>query len=287
MDEPGRTLLSRIEALRDDLTPSEARVADVVLASPHRAIEWSIGAMSAAADVSEPTVARFCKSLGFSGLKEFKIQLARSLGETMGTPFVHQDVTPDDSAGDAALKVIGRAVRALEGFGSRLDSGVLKSAAGFITRARRVEFYGQGNSGVVALDAQHKFFRLGLATSAYSDPHVHAMSAALLGPEDVVVAISAGGRTLDLIRSVEIAKAAGATIVGLTTRGSPLARHCDLTIATDVEEDADIYAPMTSRLVHLTAIDVLAVLVALEVGPGLARHLERAKQSVREKRAAK
>ncbi|MCA3648295.1 MAG: SIS domain-containing protein [Methylobacterium sp.] len=282
--ETGKTLLVSIEAARDHLSRSEARVADVILSDPNRAVEMSIAAISEAADVSEPTVARFCKSLGFSGLKEFKLRLARSLGA--GIPFVHQDVKPGDDASAVVGKMLDRASSALARLAEELDSRLLAKAAKAMAEAPRLEFYGQGNSGIVALDAQHKFFRLGIPTAAYSDPHVHAMSAALLGPKDVVIAISASGRTLDLIRSVEIARDVGATVIGLTTRGSPLTRLCDVAITTDVEEDADVYSPMLSRHVHLAIIDVLSVLTALERGDAGVTSLARAKRSVREKRAS-
>ena len=284
MAENGKTLLVTIEAARDHLSRSEARVADIILSDPNRAVEMSIAAMSMAAEVSEPTVARFCKSLGFSGLKEFKLRLARSLGT--GTPFVHQDVKPGDSASIAVGKMIDRASLAIAMLRDDLDSASLSRAAKAIAGAPRLEFYGQGNSGIVAMDAQHKFFRLGIPTAAYSDPHVHAMSAALLGEKDVVVAISASGRTLDLIRSVEIAKNAGVTIIGITTRGSPLTRLCDVAITTEVEEDSDVYSPMLSRLVHLAIIDVLSVLTALERGDAGVSSMARAKKSVRDKRTA-
>lgn len=282
--ETGQALLVTIEAARDHLSRSEARVADIILRDPNRAVEMSIAAISEAADVSEPTVARFCKSLGFSGLKEFKLRLARSLGA--GTPFVHQDVKPGDDASAVVHKMFDRASTVFAQLGAALDPGLLARAARAIAAAPRLEFYGQGNSGIVALDAQHKFFRLGIPTAAYSDPHVHAMSAALLGPGDVVIAISATGRTLDLIRSVEIARKAGATVIGITTRGSPLTRLCDVAIATDIEEDTDLYSPMLSRHVHLAIIDVLSVLTALERGDAGVTSLARAKRSVREKRTA-
>jgi RpiR family carbohydrate utilization transcriptional regulator len=284
MSETGKALLLTIEAARDHLSRSEARVADIILGDPNRAVEMSIAAISEAADVSEPTVARFCKSLGFSGLKEFKLRLARSLGS--GTPFVHQDVKPGDDASAVVAKMIDRASKAIASLRDDMDSALLAKAARILAEASRLEFYGQGNSGIVALDAQHKFFRLGIPTAAYSDPHVHAMSAALLGSKDVVVAISASGRTLDLIRSVEIAKNAGVTVIGITTRGSPLTRLCDVAITTDVEEDADVYSPMLSRHVHLAIIDVLSVLTALERGDAGVSSMARAKKSVREKRTA-
>lgn len=278
------SLLNQIEAGRDNLSPSEARVADFVLTAPHSVLGFSIKSLSKAVGVSEPTVARFCKSIGFSGWKDVKLQLARSLGG--GVPFVHQDVRADDSMGVAARKVLERSLGALGSLRDRLDSAVLKSAVAILSRATRIEFYGQGNSGIVALDAQHKFFRLGIPCVAYSDPHVHAMSAALLGPTDVVVAISAGGRTLDLIRSVEIARGAGAQVIGITTGGSPLTRYCTLSLTTEVHEDQEMYSSMAARLVHLSLLDILTVLVALERGPERIRSLERGKKTLREKRSA-
>ncbi len=285
MTDRDSPLLTRIEASRDQLTSSEARVANVILSNPNLAVELSISAMATQAGVSEPTVARFCKSIGFSGLKEFKLQLARSLGGVRA-PSTHAPVSAGDSAGSAAVKVIDRSIQALGNLRDTLDSGLLAEAARHIATARRLEFYGQGNSGIVALDGQHKFFRMGLPTGAYSDPHVHAMSAALLTPGDVVVAISASGRTLDLLRSIEIARESGAYVIGVTTRGSPLMRLCNVTIAVDVDQDDDPYSPMTSRLLHLEVLDMLAVLVALEMGPGLAGNVKRVRQTIADKRAS-
>jgi RpiR family transcriptional regulator, carbohydrate utilization regulator len=276
-------LLARIEAILPSLTRSETRVGEFILREPNGATEMSIGAIAEKVQVSEPTVARFCKSLGFSGLRAFKIGLARNLGADPAPP-VFVGVAADDPAQTVIRKITRHAADALDGFVQTADVTLIQRAAAAIARARRLEFYGQGNSGIVALDGQHKFFRLGLATAAYSDPHIHAMSANLLGPGDVVVAISASGRTLDLIRSVEIARDAGALAIGICARGSPVAALCDITIATDMMEDGDLYAPMLSRLLHLTIIDMLAVLAAMSMGPELTSRLERAKRPVREKR---
>jgi RpiR family carbohydrate utilization transcriptional regulator len=275
-------LLVRIEAAIPTLSPSEAKVADYVLGHPEAIIKLSIAALADLCRVSEPTVARFCKSIGLSGLKEFKLQLVRSLAG--GIPYVHQDVIETDGPHEIADKVLNRSINALVTIRDHLDHRLLARAVEFLARARRIEFYGQGNSGIVALDAQHKFFRLGLPTAAYSDPHVHAMSAALLSADDVVVAISASGRTLDLLRTIDTARGAGAATVAITVGGSPLASLCDVTLASDVFEDLDVYSPMTSRLAHLAIIDVLAVNVAVAKGANLISTLERAKRSLRGKR---
>ena len=125
---------------------------------------------------------------------------------------------------------------------------------------------------------------LGAPTVAYSDPHVHAMAASLLGSGDVVVAISGTGASIDVLRSVEIALDAGADVIAITASNSLLAAVASVALLADVPDDLDVYAPMTSRLVHLAIVDVLAVGVAIKRGSALGVKLKRAKQVVNEKR---
>lgn len=274
-------LLSRIEAALPSLRPSEQRVARFVLAQPHQVVTLSFPSIAEKTAVSQPSVARFCRALGIEGFRDFKLLLAQSLAR--GTPHVHRDVSPRDSMADVGAKVFERAIAAFTEARSHLDAASLERAVVWLASARKIEFWGAGNSGIVAQDAQHKFFRLGVPTAAYADAHIHAMSAALLSKSDVVVAISGSGRAAGLIRSVEIARESGARIVAITTAGSALAKRADLLIAAEPMEDLEAFAPMTSRLVHLTILDALAIGVALKRGPALAQRLKRAKAAVAER----
>ena len=133
---------------------------------------------------------------------------------------------------------------------------------------QRIEFHGVGNSGIVAMDAQHKFFRLGVNAAAVSDAHVQVMSATMLKPGDCLVVISTSGRSTDLIDSAEIARKRGATLIVITASGSPLAQlgqgsATQVLLAVDHPEDYDRYSPMVSRLLHLVVIDILTTAVAL------------------------
>ena len=276
------TLLDRVQAMVDTLRPSEQLVARFVMRPPAMVISVSFPEIAARAGVSQPTVARFCIAAGFSGYRDFKLRLAQSLAK--GIPFVHRDVGLNDSMAEVGAKVFDRAIAALVSVRNHLDPVMLERATRLLAGARRIEFYGLGNSGIVALDAQHKFFRLGVPTVAYSDPHVHAMAASLLSAGDVVVAISGSGRTRELMRSVELAREAGADVVAVTCSGSPLAKLAHVALYADVPEDPDVYAPMTSRLVHLAIIDVLSVGVAVARGPELGARLKRAKQVISERR---
>ncbi|MCP5421148.1 MAG: SIS domain-containing protein [Gammaproteobacteria bacterium] len=279
---PSVPLLDQITASRERFSRAEQRVADYVLDHPQEIMRQSIAALAGIVGVSQPTVARFCMALGFTGYKEFKLRLVQSLAG--GVPFVHRDVGQADPTPTLVTKVLDRTISALMRVRNELDATALDQAIHLLAEARTIEFYGAGNSGIVAADAQHKFFRLGVPTVAYSDPHIHGMSATLLQPGDVVVAISSTGRTRDLLSTVESADHAGASIVSITSSGSPLAKMSTVTLCADVEEDPDIYSPMTSRIVHLAIVDVLAVGVALSRGPELLIRLEKAKQSLRERR---
>ena len=220
--------------------------------------------------------------MGFSGFQEFKLRVVQRLAG--GVPFVHRDVGIGDPASALVAKVLDRAIAALTRVRSDLDAADLDRAIQLLANAHRIEFYGLGNSGIIAADAQHKFFRLGMPTVAYTDPHIHGMAATLLQPGAAVMAISNTGRTRDLLRSVESARQAGADVVAITASGSPLAKLSTVALCVDVEEDPDVYSPMTSRIAHLAIIDVLAVGVALSRGPELLAKLEKAKQSLRERR---
>ena len=275
-------LLDRIQSGLDNLRPSEQRVARYVLRHPNLVINLSFPEIAAQTGVSQPTVARFCTASGFSGYRDFKLRLAQSLAT--GVPFVHRDVNLKDSMAEVGAKVFDRAIAALMTVRNHLDSVALDRAIRLLAHAKKIEFYGAGNSGIVAMDAQHKFFRLGAPAVAYADPHVHAMAASLLSTGDVVVAISGSGSTLDLLRSVEIARGAGAEVIAITSSDSPLAKLANITLFADVPEDLDVYAPMTSRLVHLAIIDVLSVGVAVMRGPALGARLKRAKEVISERR---
>ena len=149
-----------------------------------------------------------------------------------------------------------------------------------------------GNSGIVAQDAQHKFFRLGVTAAAISDSHVQVMAATMLQPGDCAVIISNSGRSRDLLDVAEIARRKGATVIAITASGSPLALECrvgvnHILLAADHPEDADRYSPMVSRLLHLLIVDILTTGVALRLGSaGLRPMLQEIKKNLRQKRYA-
>lgn len=274
-------MLSRIETLKDQMRRSERKVADCVLARPHEVINDSIATLASKADVSEPTVMRFCRTIGCSGFQEFKLKLAQSL--VSGVPYVHSGVAPDDGPQELITKIFESAAASLLRTRSQLDPQRVGQAVDLLSHVRRLEIWGHGASGIVALDAQHKFFRLGPPVVAYTDAHIHAMSAALLEPGDAIIAVSHSGRSKELVASTRLARESGAAVIAITAADSPLAQTATVTLSPAVEEDTGSYIPMSSRIVDLAIIDVLAVGVALRRGPELAQRLEKTKRILTEK----
>jgi glucokinase len=143
-----------------------------------------------------------------------------------------------------------------------------------LTHANRVEFYAMGNSRVVALDGQHKFFRFRIPTASYGDSHLFALAAELLKPGDVVVAISNSGRLPELLAAVEAARAAGADVIAITSSGSPLAKKATVCLAVDHAEDSTSFLSMISRILQLLLIDILSVGISLDGADGETGELE-------------
>ena len=279
-------MLDRIKASLPSLAPAEQRVGKLVLADPRAFANLPVTELADRAHVSKPTVVRFCRSMGYDGLSDFKLKLAGSVSE--GVPFIHRSVDADDKTSDVAVKVIDNTVAAFLKYRNDASAFALEHAAQALAdthkSGRRIEFYGVGNSGIVAQDAQHKFFRLGLNTIAYSDGHMQVMSASMLQPGDCAVIISNSGRTRDLMDACDIAKKRGATTIVITASGSPLASSGHIHLTADHPEGYDTYSPMVSRLLHLLIIDILATTVALRIGEELQPLLRDMKNNLRNKR---
>ena len=275
-------LIDRIRQRLEELNRSERKVADVILADPAAATGMSIATLAQAASVSEPTVNRFCRSFDAKGYPDFKIKLAQSLAG--GTPYVSQAVEPDDTAAEYTEKIFGATIAALDNARRQTDPVRIERVVDYLIQAKQVHFFGLGASGAVAQDAQHKFFRFNLPVTAYVDVLMQRMVASSCHTGDVVVVISWTGRTRELVEIARLARESGAVVLGITAPDSPLARECTETLEVATPEDTDHYMPMTSRMIQLALIDVLATGVTLRRGEDFLGHLKKIKDSLKDTR---
>lgn len=265
-----------------ELRKSERKVADYVLENLADVIRLRITDLANAAEVSEPTVIRFCRAIGCNGFQDFKMTLAQELASNPG--FGQVTVTENDSTLDYSYKIFDSTIDILRKVRDQLDMTIITQAVNALAIAKRVEFFGFGASGAVAADAQHKFFRLQLVTAAHSDHHIQNMSATSMQEGDVVVAISQSGRTSALMSSLTLVKDAGGTVIAISPSDTPISELADIAIEVNVEEDTEVYTPLSSRIVHLVVVDVLAIGVAQRRGPALKEHLLKLKRGLKDLR---
>jgi len=269
-----QTISNELSSMRK----SERKVGQFVLAKPRDVIRMRIVDLAEQSAVSEPTVIRFCRAIGCNGFQDFKLALAQQLASSPS--YGQIAVTDTDSTAQYTFKVFDSTVDSLLKVRDNLNLEMLDRAVQVLCTAQRVEFYGFGASAAVAFDAQHRFFRLQLATAAYSDPHLQNMSATSLTSDDVVVAFSQSGRTKALLDSIELVKTRGGQVITLAPSESPVAKAATIPINIDVKEDIQIYTPLSSRIAHLAVIDVLAIGVAQQKGPQLEEHLQRLQENL-------
>jgi RpiR family carbohydrate utilization transcriptional regulator len=262
------------------LSPAEKRVADVVLADSEAALSKTLATIAEEAGVSEPTVVRFCRSVGCTGLPAFKMKLAKSL--SWGASYVHTTVRQGDDINAIVRKICGASVAAINDLRESLDYKVLQQATAAMLSARRIDCYGVGASAVAALDASQKFLRLGVATQSSLDNHLQTIAAATLQPGDVALVFSHTGQVRDTVRSARVGRERGATVIGITRSNTALAQECNITIAVDPIEDTFVYTPMVARVAHLVIVDILATSVALARGPHISEQFKRIKESLKD-----
>ncbi|MBV1789659.1 transcriptional regulator HexR [Marinobacterium sp. D7] len=275
-------LVQEIDGALETLNRSERKVAQVILSDPQAATRASIAVLAKQAQVSEPTVNRFCKRFNTAGFPDFKLHLAQSLAS--GVPYVTRSVEPDDTAERYTPKIFDATMASLAQAKEGLNPAAIELAVDQLIQAKQILFFGLGAGGSVAQDAQHKFFRFNIPVIAYDDVLMQRMVAAASGTRDAIVIFSNTGRTRELVDIARIARASGATVIGITNPGSPLTKHCTVVLGVKEPEDTDIYMPMLSRIVHLVVVDILATGVTLRRGAHFLPHLRRIKESLKETR---
>ncbi len=272
------SLLQLMGSDRIKLSKSDLKLARIVRADPSAVIHKSIASLAREAEVSEPTVNRFCHKLGCDGYPDFKLRLAQEISSN-GQLFI-ENLKRDDDASHVISKILNAIQSSIQTLSSTIAASELKAAADAIAECKSINFFGMGASSSVALDAQHKFFRFGIPVSAHTDYINQRMMCSMLSDNDVAVFISYTGRTDVMIVNAELARECGAKVIGITSQNSVLAAQCDYVLNAVTAEDTDLFTPMTSRIVHLAVIDMLATTVALQLGESVEENIKSIKKNL-------
>lgn len=231
----------------------EKKIALWILENPQEIIRLSISELAEKCGCGEATIVRFSKRLGLVGYQELKISIAQESGTA---PPVAVNISADDSAYEVFAKHCAEIVRSLEHTKNVLDEKSMATAARKIAKADRIAIFGLGNSASIAMDAQHKFMRVGLSAAAYCDNHMQAIAASHLKQGDVAIGISHSGSSIDVVEALKLSKSNGAATICITNYGrSPIVKYSDVVLYTAAEETKYSVLAMNSRISQLAIID--------------------------------
>lgn len=259
------SLTERVFAIASDLSPSEAKVASVVLDSPRAVLSMGLSALARKAGVSDPTVVRFYTSLGFSGFKEFQVKLAEAIA--VGRPVRSAPIRPGDSVAAISRRIFDDTISSLDRTRKSLDIDSVEAAVDAILEAKTMLLIGMGSSGVVAQDAMQKSAAFGLPCLASLDLHEQFKAAAMGDSGLIVLAVSNSGRSKEILGIAREAQKHGSKVIGVSGSETPLTELADIPIILRTYEDTDGNTPAVSRLAGEVLVDVLAVSVAMRRGP--------------------
>ena len=275
--------LPMLRSVYHGLTKSEQRIADYIMEHADKIMDETIPELAGHTKSSEITVSRFCKKLGFSGLQGLKIALAAELASEGDERY--QDIYPEDSYEMLAGKVFQNITDGLQDTLKLLDFQAIGQAVECLVKARRIAVYGFGNSATVCRDIETRFLRFGLVVQAYADDHQQVTSASLLTPEDVVIAVSHTGATIDLLETIKIAKSSGAKIIVITSYAqSSLAKLADISLTGMGREVHYRSEAVASRLIHMAITDILYTGIAMKMPERYWKNIRRMRTVIAEKR---
>ncbi|WP_209020982.1 MurR/RpiR family transcriptional regulator [Evansella clarkii] len=280
--------LVKIKESASHLKPSEQKVANYIINHPQEILDLSISKLAKVCKVSEATIIRMCRSLGFKGFKELKLNISASLSmnETLNTKY--EDISElkyFTEVKHIVDFVTINNLKSIENTLSIIDYGAVEQAINILDSARKIDVYGVGASGVIAIDVEQKFARINRWCQAYPDNHGQLTSAAHLTDKDTVLAISYSGETQEIIDSIKIAKQNGAKIISLTKYGkSRITQMADVCLFASSLEKSIRSGAMASRIAQLNIIDIIYTGVASKNYEEAVKYLESTRKSIKNRK---
>lgn len=271
-----------LRSIYPSLTKTEKKVADVVEQHPEETIMLTVTDLAEKANVSETTVIRFCRRLGFRGFQEFKLSVAQHMSNLPSG--ADSQIEDSDDLSAVTRKVTMKCRQVLQDTADFMKAETLNAAVDALLQAQRILFFGVGSSGITALDAQLRFMRLGLHVEAQRDPHIFAMWAALVKKGDVAFGISTSGSTKDVVDSMMRARNNGATVICLTSHAkSPVTNYADIVLLVPSRESPLQGGALSTKIGQIHVIDLLSQLMIVKNKAAALDAIQKTSNSVADK----
>lgn len=276
--------LHKIKNLYFDMGPAEKRIADNILENSQELAELTVNELAERCRCGSATVVRFARRLGFSGYQSLKYGLAR---EMQSVSKLDRQILKSDSCFEIFRKQSAEISFALQSTLTVLEESRLNTAAEKIMNAERIAVFGLGNSASIALDAAHKFMRLGLDAQACSDNHMQAIVASHLNRSCVAVGISHSGASKDIIEALELSKIGSASTICITNHAdSPIVKVSDIPLFTSADETKHSILALSSRYAQLAIIDAIYSYIVVRSDKAALQAIYNTEYSLKKKKVA-
>ncbi len=261
-----QNIFSHIRTRYHTLSPAQKQIADYVLNNAEQVILFSLGDLGEKCNTSETTILRFLRKLGFDSYQVFRVRIAQDMSNHSGNA-IYEEILAGDTLDQIRQKVVMSTVDSIQDLNNLMNTEILDKVTQYILKASRIFFCGVGASGVVAIDAFHKFLRLGFNVSYYNDTHFMNIACANADANTLVVVISHSGESRDIIEAVKLAKENRAQVVAMTSYiHSSITKLADVVLLSSSNETKYRSDAMVSRILQLVIIDILYVAVVLKLG---------------------
>lgn len=262
------SVISKMKEMQSELTAKEKKISKYILQHLDKIVYMNTYQIADKCKVSQASVVRFAKKLGYSGFPEFKISFGRDMGRRdveEKINFIYEDIQETDELDDLIKKIVYANSNIIQDTYSILDTNTVKEAVEIIKNARKIFILGAGYSGIVAKDFHYKLGELGMNSIYEADYHIQLASISTLNENDVVFVISQGGKTVDIYNLVKEAKKRKVKIISVTQMSSnPIRDLADIKISTIMEKNNFRSTALSSRIAQLTIIDIIYVALITE-----------------------
>lgn len=282
-------LFATIRSRFNTLSKIQKNIADFILSNKSEIVQLTINELSQKCNVSEPTVIRFINKLDYSSYSTFRLDMARELSKEAHAPSSngikiedgYQSIKAYDDINAVKEKVVHSVTCAVNDLNNIVNTEDLEKAVNLIYESTSILFYGSGGSSVIAMDAYHKFMRIGKKVSFDLNPHFSLIKICHLEASDVVVLISHTGESREVLECAESAKERGCKIIGITSYlNSDLAKIADVALFSSTY-DLEYYTDaMVSRLIQLVILDMIFISVSLKMGEKSKKMIEKSRKAI-------
>ncbi len=267
-------ILLRIESLMPNMQRAEQKIAAFILAHADEAKYMSVNEVSLLSQVSEASVIRFVKKLGFKGFSHFKLSLATLQAQDRREPKNEQ---PGDSAGALSRYIRDSLINSIQDTYSMLGRKSLESAANAIIGAKRIFCAAIGPCGVTCNLLSFYLSEVGFSVMYSPDPVMQIQNVTFSTPEDVVIAVSHSGTTTDTLKILEIARSNGTQIISITHYlQSPIIELTDILLCSYARKDPQgLFNNGTSQVAQVYVIESLYACIRLKLNGELSKWQEK------------